>query len=283
MVSLESKFDYLLSVSDNPKLYSFYCLISRKKIPFIPNDLREIDRLYFGLLTSFGENNQQSFNTYYSQISKRKIDDQSTAPFIHDDGLIFILLLGIRKFDYGTTWIQQILNVRQANEVTNTFKSITNGDYFNRSNLCSIIIPFVDLLGGITFQPEFLTESYNTISSSIQLFKNKNDFLIIMSLRAYDIIIQTRAPSDFNVQNLKRFETIFQKRSRQIARVIYNVILFLIVYSIWKLLSIHPSIREKVNDLGSILGILGLQIVGNFFSSLLKFTEKKIQKFFGYS
>ncbi len=282
MVPLENKLNYLSTISENSKLFAFHCFINGKSVIVPQNDLKEIDQIYFGLMKSLADNDKESFGKYYSQISRRQIDSQSTSPFIHDDALIFILLVGIIKYQYSNDWIKKVLEVRATSEVTGTFKAIIENNYFSKSNLPYLVLPFLDLIGLTSALDQLLDDTYSSISNSSELFNNRNDFLILLSLRAYDIVILSKVAEAGVLSNLKSFEARFKNRTNILARIVYNIILFLFIYGLWRLLSMNPTIKESVNDVGTIVGIFGVQILGNLFPSLFQLVLRLIQRILGY-
>jgi len=282
MVSLEEKNAYLLGIQSNPKLRAFHELLSKKAV-FIPDEkLSEIDEIYFCILHSVSKNDKNEFDKVYLKISRRKIDSDSPSPFIHDDVLIFVLILGILKYNYTTEWIHQVINARIKNETTTTFKSLLNHDYFNKSNLHQMVISFLQMYKDEALPENYIDDAYRAIAFNISLFQNRSDFQIILALSTYDWIILSKDTGDGAFEKLKRFEAKFLKRVRLLSIVIFNVFLLLIVYGIFELLSISPKIADTFNLVATIVGFLGVAILGNFFTYFRDLVENFIKSLLGY-
>lgn len=281
MVSLENKLNYLSNISQNAKLTSFYNLVNEIALPLPQNDLKEIDQIYFGVLDSLSRDDGKKFDQFYSQLSKRKIDSQSTSPFIHDDALIFLLIIGAVKYKHPTNWLKNLLNVRTPNNVTTTFKAIIENNIFSKTNLHFVVLVFLNLTQNASASDKLLNDAYISVSNATDLFENKNDFLITLALRAYDLVILAKGAEGEVLTCLRQFETRFIQRTKLIAKVVYNILLFLVIYGTWKLLSLSPTIKENVNDISTIVGIFGVQLVGNFFPALTRWVERVVQRSLG--
>lgn len=282
MVPLESKLNYLSNIAQNAKLSSFYNLVNEIALPTPQNDLKEIDQIYFGVLDSLDKNDRTKFDQFYSQLSKRKIDNQFTSPFIHDDALIFLLIVGVAKYKYPIDWLKNLLNVRTSNNVTATFKAVVENNFFSKTNLHYVVLVFLNLTQNASASDKLLNDAYASVSNATDLFENKNDFLITLALRAYDLVILSKSAEGEVLAKLRQFETRFTRRTKLIAKVFYNVILFLVIYGAWTLLSLSPAIKENVNDIATIVGIFGVQLVGNFFPALTRRVEWVVQRCLGF-
>lgn len=282
MVPLENRSGYLSKIEVNAKLKAFRYFIVGKQIVALEGDLKEIDKLYHGILSSISKSDKSAFDKLYSQLSKRKVSAESASPFVYDDAFVFSLIVGIIKFGYETDWIQQVVEARGSHDIPNTFKSILKGDYTNKVNLPQVIIVFNDLVGKNSLPEDYINDAYKQIVNNHTLFEDKNDFTIILSLRAFDLILLSKNTEEGALSKLKKFETTFLKRTKWLSMLIYNIVLLIILYSIWMILSSYPIIKENVNEIGTILGILGIQLLGNLIPYIKSATESVVRRFFGY-
>ena len=65
MVSIEVQNTYLSEAIKNEKLSAFYSLLQSKTTLITGQDLAEIDKVYYNIINSIGENSRQKFNENY--------------------------------------------------------------------------------------------------------------------------------------------------------------------------------------------------------------------------
>lgn len=282
MVPLETKTSYLSGINENPKLQAFRGLIYHESVKAPARDLKEVDSIYFSVLHSVAILDKNEFDKSYQVLSKRKVTSESPAPFIHDDALIFALIVGVCIFGYDKEWIRQIVNNRSASDTTVTFKSLIAQDYFNKLNLPQIIIPFLHLCKISSPSESYINETYRLIAGNESLMESKSDFLILLSINTYDWIITSKNTEDGALDRLKTFEKSFKKRVRIITWFAYNGALLAVTYLIWRGLTAFPEIKDKFSDVATIVGFIGIQVLGNTLSGLRVRLEALIQRLLGY-
>jgi hypothetical protein len=282
MVPLESRSAYLQTVGDNAVLMAFNNLLSKQKVTQ-PQDLNEIDTIYFGIVESISTNSVSSFDLHYKAISRRTPTKDSISPFVHNDYLIFAIITGIIKFKYTKDWIAQIIGIRTRNATTITFENIINGNFYSKSNIPAVIIAFLNLNNQAAITKDLQDDAYQEITKSIAVFDQGNDFIALCFLIAYDSIIISREMIDTKQHNwLLDFETKFIKRSKLISTILYNLLLISLIYGIYKTLNHFPEIKQGFADAVTIVGLIGITIT-NFTTGIKPAFEKMIKKLFGYS
>jgi hypothetical protein len=282
MVSIENRINYVSNIAANTKLKAFRDFIYGDPVIKPGSELKEIDEIYFSTLKALAADDKREFDKSYRQLKKRKVNSESAAPFIYDDALIFSLILGIVCYGHDQQWIQQILEIRTSNDITATFKSLLKEDYFNKSNLSQIVIPFLQLSKKASPPESYVNETYRNIIGTDNLFENRSDFLILLSLNTYDWIILSKDTEEGALERFKNFESFFLKRTKWIAIVIYNAILAFVIYGIWKALALFPGLTEDFNEVATIVGLLGIQVIANVITGLRLQVEKLVRKSLGY-
>jgi len=282
MVPLENRSAYLQSIGDNAVLMAFNNLLSKQKV-IQPQDLNEIDTIYYGIVESISTNSVSSFDIHYKAISRRTPTKDSISPFVHNDYLIFAIIAGISKFNYSKDWITQIVGIRPRNATTITFENIITGNYYSKSNIAAVIIAFLNLNNQATISKELQDDAYQEITQSISVFDQGNDFIALCFLKAYDSIVISREMIDTRQYNwLINFETKFIGRTKVISTILYNLLLISLIFGIYKTLNRFPEIKQGFADAVTIVGLIGITIT-NFTTSIKPAFEKMIQKLFGYS
>jgi hypothetical protein len=226
MVSLEDKQTYLQRIDTNPKLSAFKNLLCGQSVLF-PTDNTQIsdtDKIYYEITTAIQTNNKDKFVEFFNK--KNKSNPSKDTPFVHDDYLIFSLIIGIIKFGCDKKWIKSVIAVRTQNDITTTFKNILNGDYNHSDNNKSVVFMYFNLIDQTKITSEFVNETFQSINSNIQLFQNRNDLVIICTILSYSLIIELKTlPESEEIVLLKSFELNFRKRIKVLAMVIQTLIL----------------------------------------------------------
>lgn len=280
MVPLESRSKYLMELGQNPKLLAFYNMLYLKSIVIPPSQLSETDEIYYGMLEAIVTNNKNLFNAHFQKISKRTPSKDSVSPFVHDDLLIFTLLVGVIKFALEKAWLQNLLSIRSTSPITSTLDALLKNNYQSRSNLFEIVIPFLELLNDHSLSNDYLNEAYLTISNNQNLFDGRHDFQTMLSLKAYDSIVLSRQSEGSELSRLKGFEKKFTVRVRILTFIVYNGLLIGGLYFMVKLLGSYPEIKEYADTIGLVVGILGFSLA-NYFTAAKRQLEKLFLKIGG--
>ena len=217
----------------------------------------------------------------YAKISKRKVSKDSAAPFIHDDFLIFTLIIGILKYENDSDWLLKVIRSRAKNATTTTFENLLTGNFRSKANIQSLTLVLLYMLNESKITNELLDEAYEAIN--IQNAYN-NDFTRIIQHSAFDIIIMFKLPRDSDeVSRLLEFENKFKKRINLFSYIAYNGLLLLILLGAYKLLHSFPEEwKLKINEVGIIIGIGGFGLIGNVIPKLKTKFQQLVMKAFGY-
>lgn len=283
MVFIEEKHSYLSSIADQPKQKALYALVSDDTFVGQPNEVSETDAIFYSSIQAIKNNIKADFDTQYAKISKRKVSENSTAPFVHNDFLIFTLVIGVLKFDCDKDWLLGVIRNRAKGKTTTTFENLLTGNYQSKANNQSMVLALLFLLDKSKITNNQLNEAYNAMSDTKESFNN--DFIRILHYRAFDIIIQFKLPRDTDqISRLLEFESRFKKRINVFSIIAYNLFIVGVLICAYKTLQLLPEDKKLVvNDLDLIIGlgaIIGLS--GNFIPKLkTKFTELTLSVF-GY-
>lgn len=286
MVSIGDRIGYNCMIDDKPNITSFNGFLKGESINHVvPDGTNDTDRFYFAALKSISANRKHEFIEVYNDFSRRKPSTDSA--WIHNEFLIFVLICGIEKFGINKTWINDVIKVRSTGNqqylaINQTFKNILSGNTQSTDNIGEIVIVFLDILNRAQLPNENLNKTYLSISNNKELINTKDDFLLTMSFRAFDVIVVTKdTPDATEITNLRSFRTIFLKRIEILTNTIYFLVLSVFVIAIIKYSHRSLSFKEYISDLGS-----AFQIGGLAFLALFKWIRKMINlfllKMFGY-
>lgn len=283
MVFIEEKHRFLSSLADQPKQKALFALVSDETFVNLPSEVSETDAIYYSSIQAIKSNSKELFNTQYAKISKRKVSENSTAPFVHDDFIIFTLVIGLLKFDCEKDWLLDIIRNRAKGKTTTTFENLLIGNYQSKANNQSMVLAFLFLLDKSKITNNQLNEAYNAMVDTKESINN--DFIRIVYYRAFDIIIQFKLPRDTDdVSRLLNFESRFKKRIRVFSIITYNLLIVGILFGAYKILQLLPEDKKLVvNDLNLIIGLGALiGLSGNFLPKFKSQFKKLILRAFGY-
>ncbi|MBU0487754.1 MAG: hypothetical protein KKD31_07360 [Bacteroidetes bacterium] len=287
MVFIGDKAAYQLRINEIPKMSAFNNLLLGKSFFPISNSFSiETDEIYLGVVRAILSNDKTAFETHYLTKKKSNPTKESPSPFVNDDFLIFCLIVGITKFGEEKTWIKNIISLRSRNPITITFENLSTENYFSKSNLPEIVLMFFQLNNQSLINNEFLNTTYKSICENTSLFESKSDFQIVCSLRAYDLIIELKeAPHGSEIAQLRVFNKKFLKRIKVLSWMVQSIILIIVFYGGFEIISRFPTAKIYVDHIGSVikvLGIIGLSQLGNLFPVVRKKSYEFILLLFGY-
>jgi hypothetical protein len=283
MVFIEEKHSYFSRLEDQPKQKALLALMSHETMPVLLNEVSEIDAIYYSSIQAIKINSKKDFNTQYARISKRKVLENSSAPFVHDDYLIFTLVIGVLKFDCDKEWLIGVIQTRSKGETSTTFENLLTTNYQTKANNYSIVLVLLFLLDKSKITNDLLNDAYNGMSGLNTSFNS--DFIRIIYYRAFDIIINFKLPRNSDdVSRLLEFEPRFKKRINIFSIIVYNLFIIVLLFVSYKILKLLPDDKKLViNDLNLLIGlgaIIGL--TSNFIPKLKKKFQVLILRAFGY-
>jgi hypothetical protein len=285
MVPLIERMDYLSQISESPKLRAFRDLINFKSV-IVPSteDLIEVDEIYYGLVLSLSKDDKKTFEEFLSRKSKSKPTKES--PSVNDDFLIFTILVGVVRFKLDSTWIEHVVSVRAQNILTLTFSNILKKNYLSSENSPEVLVVFAKMVDWSMLTSEFINRAYREISTRDTIGESPNDFIIISCLAAFDqILLLKQGTEGGRVSQLISFENQFFTRTRYISWAIEMILFLGFLYGLFKLPIYSPKTVEVLNNYGyifTILGALGITILGNQIQAFSKFSHGWIMRLFGY-
>jgi hypothetical protein len=284
MVPLETRANYLSTISSNTKLTAFNSLISDNiKAWTVPDDASETDMIFFEMVIAIDKNLVSKFLENYQKISKRIPNNNSISPYIHDDYLIFAIITGALRYNCNKEWIIKVIGLRARTNTTITFENILNGNYKSTSNNGAIVVCVLNLVNMALLTQDVLTYTYKALLNNVGVFERKNDFEILCSIRAYEIIIELKDMADVShFNNLIGFERTFLKRLEVISVVFYNICLLITFALLYKLYTIYPILKDKFNDTSVLLSLLGGVSLSNFITKFRLGFKLLLFKLLGY-
>ncbi len=269
MVSLTERIGYNCTIEDKPKITCFNSFIKGEAVShMVPDGTNDTDKVYFASLQSISNNQKEEFFKVFQDFSRRKPSTENA--WIHNEFLIFTLICGIEKYQIDKTWINEVIEVRSTGNkqylaINKTFKNILSGNTQSTDNVSEIVIVFLDILNQPQLPKEILDKTYLTISNNTGLMNTKDDFLITMSFRAFDVILLSKdTPDAIEIAKLRDFRTIFLGRVKIATEVVYYLLLLAFIVAVIKYSHRYQSFKDYVTDLGAVFQLGGLAFLAAF-------------------
>lgn len=285
MVPLEDRIKYQDRVLQTPKLREFYNFLFENKLN-LNSEFADADDQFYQILLSLSENNKKGFLEAYKKKSKSKPQKDSVLPFINDDFLLFCFLVGIMRFQLDKDWLIHVLSVRNRSPITITLENILNENYYSKSNIPAIVLAYLIINNISLVTEELLNDTLRSISGNTELFNDRSDFKILTSLRAYDYVIEIKTPiKGGKIDLLQKFERRFVKRIKLLSIVINSILLCFFLLGLLKLPEYSPEAVEVIDKYGfafSIIGAIGISLIGNQIPIIKKLSNRLLMWFFGY-
>lgn len=287
MVPLEERIGYLSRVNESHKLTAFNNLLLGKTI-VVPEDqnLNESEEYYFGIVNAIQKNNKADFEKYFDKKCKSKPSKDSPAPFVNDDFLMFSFIVGVVRFNVNKDWINYIVSIRNRNAITITFENILNENYYSTSNLPEIVFMFLRLNNQSLITNEFVNFTFKKVTENIKLFESRSDFQILCSIIAYDsILLLKELPDNSELNVFRRFNAKLIGRIKYLSWIIQAVFFAGLVYLLLKLPQYSPEailFIDTYNYAFTILGALGLSLIGNIIPGFRNKSQELIMRMLGY-
>ncbi len=286
MVSLTDRINYSNTNMDKPRITCFNNFVKGEVVNYVfPVDSSDTDKVYFSLIQSISNNNKDEFLKVYEEFSRRRPATENA--WIHNEFLIFVLICGIEKYQLDKTWINEVILVRSTGNqqylaINQTFRNILSDNTQSTDNINEIVIVFQELMNHPQLSKNILDKTYIKLSNSPSLIDSKDDFLITISIRAFDIILLTKdTPDATEITRLKEFKVIFQKRIKICREIIYYGLLIGFVILNLKYIHQYQSFRDYITDLSTVFQVGGLAFLA-LFRWIKKQLEILLLKLFGF-
>lgn len=286
MVPLDREHRFRERVTGEPHLRALSLLLAREFIEaFVtpPQDAPEVDKIYYGLVKAIGTSDPDLFSRNYAELSKRIVDGDSPAPFVHNDNLLFVTVLGVRIHGLSEEWVRGVLLVRQASPMKETLLNLLKGDIENSNSIACVSLCFASMLPQRPLSATLVDRAYSEVGKAVGLFEDRSDLIIICSLRARDLAFETKAMiGEGELGLLTQFEHRFWLRSKYI---IYAVVYMAGIYGLF---CVHRAaqesveLKEMISDWGAILGIVGIGLFTGSFALLRKWIHQSFMLLLGY-
>jgi hypothetical protein len=286
MVPLDREHRFRERVAGEPHLRALSLLLSREydDASVVPlHDAPEVDKIYYSLVKAIGTSDLDLFSRNYAELSKRVVVGDSPAPFIHNDNLLFVTILGIRINGLSEEWVRGVLSVRQASPMKETLLNLLKGDTENSNSIACISLCFASMLPQRPLSAALVNRAYSEVAKAFGLFEDRNDLIIICSLRARDLVFESKAMiGEGELGLLTRFEHDFWLRSKYIIYALVNGAGLYGLYRVYRATQESDKLKDMVSGWESILGIVGLGLFAGTFVLLRKWIHRYFMLLLGY-
>lgn len=286
MVSLMERSEYIQQLESDEYTATLVDFLLGKNLSrcnyISTSNANEISKFVFYALQ---RNDQAFFLQLYDDIVQRKPKPESE--WMHNDTLLFALILGVKKFKLNGNWLEEVLKIRinhsrdDGKLVAQTFIDISKDNLENNNNYRPLMIVmkyFLDLpLGDV----EYVNSVYQDLVQKSFPY-SKVAFLNLICLRALDTIILSKGLIDLKRQKaIDEFVVKFNHRVTQMATTLW-VLLATLTLSASILLGSYYfyTSSQQVELINRILAILSFLGLGGSINTLIFVQRKKLIEFF---
>jgi hypothetical protein len=93
------------------------------------------------------------------------------------------------RFGIAKDWIKGVLENRPQSPMTTTFGNLVDENYQSTSSLPELTLVFMNLQDTLEIPEEILRTACSSIVQNQRLFDGKSDFLSLISIRAFELLI----------------------------------------------------------------------------------------------
>jgi hypothetical protein len=282
MVSIDERITVEGSIRQSSKANAFLSFLQGVNVTPEKGELNEVEKTYYSLLDSLFKNNSLKFRQEYDELSKRKVVEEQ--PIIYDNFLLFVLVIGVIKFETSSEWLKSVIKLRTTqNEpeklITSSFINLLDNNIHTTDGIPSIILAALAKAEKQEVALSVIRNSFEA-NNKVGMFLKKDLFLACIYLYTSHYIISVSI--DDRIVKLKAFELTFNKRVKLLQNIIYFLILVFIVAVWFYLIRRYPKVKELANDLGILLQIIGIGLLALGLTKAKDFFGKFIKIFFGY-
>lgn len=286
MVSIDREHRFRERVAGEPHLRALSLLLEREFVEesVAPHEgAPEVDKIYYGLVKAIGTSDLDLFSRNYAELSKRIVDGDSPAPFVHNDNLLFVTVLGIRIHSLSEEWVRGVLLVRQASPMKETLLNLLKGDLENSNSIACVSLCFASMLPQRPLSETLVSRAYSEVAKAVGLFEDRSDLIIICSLRARDLVFESKAMiGEGELGLLTQLEHSFWLRSKYIIYTIVNGAGLYGLYRVYRASQESEKLKEMISGWESILGIVGIGLFAGAFALARKWIHCSFMLLLGY-
>lgn len=247
MVPLTERDSFMKEAHEDPELGPLRAFLFREPVTSgISGDTRA------RLFDAIHRNDTGAFQAGVEDLSRRTI--VAGSEWIGDDFVVFLLLIGARKFKFGKALIDKLLDCRRSmvnpstQRLNEVFDAIHRGEFAMEGEYAFVKCVFRDLTEQWAPSEVDSSKLYQRLITPGCLH-DLNPFLQLVALRAFDLVLIHRAPRDPAFQNWEDIITQLQEDGtklslRQLGRLIkhlrFSVVIMLVV-SLLGIIAAAPS------------------------------------------
>jgi hypothetical protein len=290
MVSLEHRSTYLKELRATTALAEIIDFVIFEKVSSFsdqanlsPSDKSE------GIIRSIFYKDLNQFDQIANSYSRKAPEFDS--PWINDNYLIYFLILGSKIFNRNVDWLKTVLNKRRVHDreqklLSDFFSSLLNNVEGSTGELAPLLLTFDYMTWGKPIDSTKIDNALNHILS-LTFPPFGDEFLNIMFLKAFDVVIKTKNIEDPQLRkNMEHFRKVFESRIKLLANITVYILLvgfLFIVYLLFKVLFVNIGEVTR-NTIVSIMGLLGFTALEalKLKKRILARTISIFYKFFGY-
>ena len=153
------------------------------------------------VLVAIARSDKRDFQRLLEDFAGRKVTTETD--WIHNDCLIFLLLLGCHKFSLPTSSLDQVLTAREKNanpvavKTNQIFRSLSRSEFSLEGEYSFIKVVFLDLIDRLQLTHIRGLPIFTTLTST-DILSELSPFLRLLAVRSFDLLVTATAPTEEN-------------------------------------------------------------------------------------
>jgi hypothetical protein len=252
-------------------------------------NLQNLDNDVHFLIQAILNKDVGAFNQIESAYSRK--NPVADSPWINNNYLIFLLLIGQQLFLKDSTWLKKAIEVRRrSNEessfIYDFFISISVGSPNSKGQFAPLYLTYCHLSNKNAITVTLINNSLEELCSIKRFPCYDNEFLNIIYLAAFEICLRYKVPIDVNsAERLSLFKTKIQKRVSSLANIIVYAGYLVLMIGIWMFIKkvfygLTESWQNRIITIASFAGLTILEIFKARIT-LRKSIEKSLYSYLG--
>jgi hypothetical protein len=153
------------------------------------------------VLLAIARSDERDFQPLLKDFAGRTVTPETD--WIHNDCLIFLLLLGCHKFSMSTSSLDPVLTARESNrnpvavKTNQAFRSLYRSEFSLEGEYAFIKVVFLDLIYHLQLTHIRGVPIYESLTST-GILSELSPFLKLLAVRSFDLLVSATAPTEEN-------------------------------------------------------------------------------------
>ncbi len=230
----------------------------------------------------------------FSQVEHSYIrkTPETNSPWINNNYLIFLLLIGQKVFNKDSAWLKSAIEVRKRNDIESGivfdfFNSVLTGSNMQHGPQAPLQLIYAHLANPSSISTLMINASLIEFNRIKTFPCFQNEFLNILYLGAFDSCLFLKDMADLNLhKRIQKFNINAKRKISALSNIILYLFFALFLFGIFLFIKyVFLELSEIIkNTIITAFGLAGLTFLEIFTGrkKIKKWIEKRIRRFWGF-